>query len=446
MKKWALPILIVTILMGQVVRVPTELVRFKSVAILPNDLALVGLAILLLVRKLKLRRLFLQNGFLTRPLIVFVLVAVVSLLINANYYNLHTYEVEVSGLYFARWISYCVTYFLVLDLVTTREQLKTLVGWLAAAVLLFAAFGIIQAIFLPNFAFTVHPEAGALDWDMQRNRLVSTFLDPNFAGCFLGIGLAFAIEFMVRGYRRAWLAVALLGAALLLTYSRGAIIAFLAALLYLIVTGEHKRRALAAVSVILLVAVVGAPYFLPHAEDYARFGFSDQSAQYRFQALQQCTELIRDNFFFGIGFDTVPYVTPHHYGYDAVGAGAFGLQGGGILFIFALTGAVGFSVYTYLLGKAAWKGHALAQESKDRLLAVLGRGCLSATIILVISAFSTSNFTYAFLMEFLWLLLGALNVACLLQRRSASVRTQKVVARPVVAKVASVLQPIGTVR
>ena len=52
--------------------------------------------------------------------------------------------------------------------------------------LAFAGFGIVQSAFLPNFAQRIYPDARLyLDWDPQGHRLVSTFLDPNFAGAFI---------------------------------------------------------------------------------------------------------------------------------------------------------------------------------------------------------------------------------------------------------------------
>ena len=193
MRKYGLPILVLLLLCGQLLRIPVELVPFKTTAVVPNDVGLAVFCILLLLRKLRLRQLFFQNALLSGPIFLFVLAAAISLGVNADYYNLHGDEIIVSALYFLRWVLYCSVYFAVVDLVRSRKDAKELAAVLTVALVSFAAFGIYQSIYLPDFAFIVHPDdIRWSDWDVQYSRLVSTFLDPNLAACFVGVGLAFS--------------------------------------------------------------------------------------------------------------------------------------------------------------------------------------------------------------------------------------------------------------
>jgi len=408
-RKYGLPVLIVVLFFGHCLRIPIDLVSFKTTAIVPNDLALIAFTLLLLLRKLRLRQLFVRNAYLAAPVALFILAAGVSLLVNAGYYNLHDYEVYVSSLFLMRWILYCAAYFIVVDLVRSREEAAEMVGVLSVALVAFAIFGIYQAIFLPDFAFIVHPEATEYDWDPQHNRLVSTFLDPNLAGCLIGVGLAFSVAFLMEGYRKAWLAVCVFGAALLLTYSRGGTLSFSVGFLYLVATGKRKHRAVIALATVALIAMACAPYLLEHAALYNRLTIEDVSAQSRINNWMISDVLIRSNFFFGIGFDTLPYVI-HRFGYGTVGSASFGLDGG-LLLIFVLTGIFGFLAYCFLLGKVLWMSHGVAKRTKDRFFFVLAKGTFAATIIILVSSLFTSSLTFSFTMEFSWMMFALLGVA-----------------------------------
>jgi len=314
------------------------------------------------------------------------------------------------------------------DLVRSRKDAKELTAVLTVALVSFAAFGIFQAIYLPDFAFIVHPEdIRWSDWDVQYNRLVSTFLDPNLAACFVGVGLAFSVAFLMEGYRKSWFTIAVFGLALLLTYSRGGCLSFIVGLTYIILSGKYKRRGLIAAGAIALIVIASAPYTLPQAEAYGHLTISDANARIRVQNWLLSKSLIQDNFFFGVGFNTLPYVVPR-YGYRAGGGSAFGLDGG-LLVVFALTGIFGFAAYTYLLAKALWMAHFVCEHSRDRLFRVLAKGSFASALIIVVSSFFTSSLLYLFIMEFAWMEFGLLNCLYIWTER----RNAGLVPRPLVA-------------
>ncbi len=444
MREFGLPLLVLLLFLGQLIRLPVALVPFHNTAVLPNDVGLVAFTIILLLRKLWQRKLFVRNGALTKTILAFIIVATVSLLFNFHYYFLSTKEFTVSALYFARWVVYCLPYFFVVELVRAREHVRRFSWVLGAGLLAFAAFGIYQAIFLPDFAFMVHPEDTAADWDLQYNRLVSTFLDPNLAGCLIAVGLAFAVAFVMEGYRKAWYVVALFGTALILTYSRGGVLSFALGYLYLLTAGKNKRRGIIALVMVGFIVLAAAPYVISHAQEYGKFTISDYSSQSRLDAWMLCLKMIRDNFFFGIGFDTLPYVV-RRYDYYAVGGTAFGLMGGGLLFVFVLSGVFGCAVYTYLFGKVCWISRVVHKNSTDGFFRVLAKGTLASTIILVVNSMFASSMLYAFIMEFFWLLYGLLNFVYLsAQREKAS---QAVVsARPAIRRPLPVRTPVPALR
>jgi hypothetical protein len=395
------------------IRIPTDLVSFKSIAIVPSDIALGALGILLVIRKLKTRNLFFERAVLKWPIFLFFLAALISLAVNTDYYRLRPHEVKVSSLYLLRWLYYSIPYFLVSDLVKSRPEAKHLLNFLLIGAAVFSGFGVFQAIFLPNFAIIVDP-GNLTGWDLQGNRLVSTFLDPNFAGCLIGTALAGCVAFWMEGFRRARYLVPLFGLALILTYSRGSVLAFLMAFIYLVAVGKNKRRGFATLFVVILMIVAGAPYFVKEAESYQRFTVSDESAQSRIELWRSNIGVIRDNPVWGIGFNTTPYVVPNlpyisRRGYSPGGGNSFYITGG-LLTIFALTGMFGLGAYCYLLGKVIWISHFLSTRVQEPFYRAMGRLGISAIIILVISSFFTLTILYNFIMGVSWMLFGILSV------------------------------------
>jgi hypothetical protein len=416
MRRYGLPLLILLLLCGNLVRIQVNLVAFKNTAIVPAEIALGAIGLLLLARKLRQKRLFLYNASLIVPMLLFVLAAGISLGVNTHYYRLHSYEVLISATYLLRWAFYCLPYVFVVELVRTQKDVKELLWSVSIGVFLFSVFGIFQAFLMPDFAFMLNPTARVgLDWDVQHDRLVSTLLDPNFAGCLIAMGLAGSVAFLQEGYRKAWLLIPVFGLALLLTYSRGSILSFLIAFVYLIVTGRGKKRLLAAALALGLIPLVLAPYLLPRAVQYARLGFSDYSARGRIYSWKLCLDLIRDNPVFGIGFNTTPYVVPRlPYdwglgGYMPIGAPSFEVTGG-LLTIFVLSGLIGTACYCFLLGKVLWMGHAVYTRSPDRLYRSFAQSVSASTIIWVVSSFFTLTILYVFLMGLMWIVFGLLNV------------------------------------
>jgi O-antigen ligase len=415
-KKLFFAVLIGALFSGNLVRFNVNLVAFKNTAVLAPELAIVGLGVLLLLDKLRTRRLFVTNSVLAGSIGLFVLTALVSLVVNSYYYNLHSFEVSVAAAYLMRWVLYCVPYFMVVDLVRNREEMKSVWKLLVAGVTIFAVFGILQAFFLPNFAFIVYPDAqAAYDWDAQSVRLVSTFLDPNFAGCLIAMALASSVVFLEEGYQRVWMLCGVFGLALILTYSRGSVLAFLVAFLYLILTGKSRRRAIAAALLIGLVLVAAAPYVQPHARDFGRFTVQDNSAQSRIDGWSLCLKVVRDNPVFGIGFNTTPYVIARsaynwRNGYSLEGAASFAITGG-LFTVLYLAGIFGMAAYCYLYGKVLWMSHCVSVRSKDRLCRAIARSVFAGTIIFIVSSFFTLTILYVFLMGLTWIAFGLLNFA-----------------------------------
>jgi len=239
-------------------------------------------------------------------------------------YGLTGTEIVYSLAYLARWVAYFGLYVAILN--TARDDdAPALWRSLERMVLAFAAFGIFQSAFLPGFAQMVYPETGEqMAWDHQHRRLVSTLLDPNFAGALLLLPLLGHLGRMAFGERvPAWKPL-LLGVALLLTFSRSSVLALCVGGCVIIVAVGVRRRLvrLGGLGLVLMMPLV--PVVVTLGRQYAKFTVSDESALARTVTWLRGVRVLADHPLLGVGFDTYGFVQ-RRYGWEILGRDAFGL-------------------------------------------------------------------------------------------------------------------------
>lgn len=385
---------------GNVARLPVLDGGGKEAAVLLNDLLVVlvvgaGAAAILQSRRM----------VLDRPAVMALLFASVggfSALLAVPRFGLTGFQFFFSIAYLVRWLVYFGVYVVVINCLRSTDVPK-LWGVLETVILIFAAFGIFQAAFLPGFAQIVHPGAG---WDVQGHRLVSTFLDPNFAGGLIMIGLLIVlarVSFAVR--TPAWKPLVLF-LALLLTLSRSSMLAFIIGTAVIVaVRGLSRRLLLFAVAVALVVLAL-LPVLLDFAVQFNRFSVQG-SASLRIVSWLQALEVIRDYPLLGIGFNTYGYVQKVYGHVTGTDSHYFTLDGG-LLFVTVMTGLVGLSLYTGMIGlvlarcRRLWK--TVERRREDR---ALGLGIAAATVAIVVHSIFLNSLLMTLLMEPLWVLWGA---------------------------------------
>ena len=175
------------VLLGNLGRLPGLRSDVKSAPILAVDLAaalLAGAGALLAFAR---GRLWLDRAALAG--LAFAAVGALSAVAAVERFGLSAGEVLFSLAYLARWLLHFGVYVVVLNQVAADERagvLRAVQGTLVAI----AGFGLVQAALLPGFAQLVYPDSiPYVDWDPQGHRLVSTLLDPNFAGALVAVGL-----------------------------------------------------------------------------------------------------------------------------------------------------------------------------------------------------------------------------------------------------------------
>src|SRR5579875_398297 len=138
----------------------------------------------------------------------------------------------------AKWLEFIVLLLLGAQYLRTRRQIWTLVAFIVAAAITQALFGYTQAI------FNLGPASFIRSFNL---RVYGTFDQPNPYAGYLNMSLTITLSLLLLG--RDWptrllagIASCLIGGAFYLTQSRGAQVALIAALLFLILVGMPRIR------------------------------------------------------------------------------------------------------------------------------------------------------------------------------------------------------------
>jgi len=399
---------LVLLLIGNLGRIPVFAVGVKEAPLLLNDVVvavLVGCGALIALRRRSLR--LEAVGMLG---VSFAAIGLAAAALAVPRFELSWTEFLISTAYLLRWVLYFGIYLVLVELLRAGDA-RIVVRVLERVVLAFALFGIFQALFLPGFAQMVHPG----EWDIQGHRLVSTFLDPNFAGMFILVGLFLQCGRLAFGDRLPLWQPAILLFALVLTLSRSSFVGLIVGITVLMaVRGNSRAFAKYALGSGLLL-IAATPLLLEFAAGFGRFSL-DGSAAVRFISWARAATIFLDNPVLGIGFNTYGFVQDA-YGYGAAIGSDFALDGG-LLFVLVMTGVVGFAFYVGIIGVVIARCRALWIRSEVPFERGVALGVCAATIALVFHSVFLNSLLMTFFMETFWILWALIAVLL----RGASVR------------------------
>jgi len=407
------------LVVGNLGRIPLLDLGDRSAPILVNDLCMIVALAVGFLTALRDRSLRLNDVAIAG--IVFAAIGALSTIAGIQRFGFSAIEILGSLAYLARWLLYFSLYVVIINCVRARD-VGSVWAALEWAMILIVAFGIIQTIFLPNFAFIVYPDARhGLDWDAQRNRLVSTILEPNIAAAMIAATLLVQLARLASGAIVPLWRPLVMFSGLLMTLSRGGLLSFFVGCLVLLpVFGLSKRIAKLAVVVAVLLAAA-SPKLIAFASQYARFGMSDGSALARVVVWQRSIATFLDYPIFGIGFNTWGFVQERR-GFERIAISSYSAEGG-LLFVAVLTGLVGLAFYVAMVWFVLRRSR---RASRSPLATPAERGLLLGTVaasvaILVNSVFANSLLT-PWVMEPLMVLWGlAFVVAADLHNRGRGV-------------------------
>ena len=297
------------------------------------------------------RQIFLPSFWF--PYFLFLLISIISL-VNALRW-LSTVEWLIAGSYCLRFTIYSLLAFVVFNLTREESSLRQkLISALIASGIILAAAGFIQLLILPDMQLL----AETAGWDPHRNRLVSTFLDPNFTGAYLVFILSWVLSrSLPRSFSgKNFYLIVILSLALFLTFSRSAWLMFG---IVIAVLGLFRARWLLGLA---LVVAFCAYFFVPRVQTRLS-GITDpaDSAHFRLISWQRTFEIIKDNPILGVGFNGFRYAQ-REKGYFSFANPIGGHAGAGsdssFLLVWAMTGIFGLTAFFWLmfsLTATAWR-------------------------------------------------------------------------------------------
>lgn len=237
-----------------------------------------------------------------------------NLLINLNFIPAVGGELG-SILYWVRLAAYMS---LLLPLIDYRSQNPERVDnqlWYMVFIsgVILSILGFVQLILFPDFSFMAQ-----YGWDPHQGRLLSTWYDPNFLGGFLGLAAVIILSRILVFLRenKVWrekniillsswiIGLGIVVGALMLTYSRSALLAFLIGVT--IVTILISRRTFVLVMIILSLIVISNPRLQTRIQGAIQV---DVTASLRIQSWLETLDDIDKNPIWGIGYNTIKYQT-----------------------------------------------------------------------------------------------------------------------------------------
>lgn len=272
---------------------------------------------------------------------IFIIWAIISLVFNSVY--LRNAELFIAFFYLLRFLMYVQGAVIVYNLYASKLiSKKQIVNAFIFSGVSLSILGFIQFILLPDFSVLDQ----SLGWDPHKNRLASTFFDPNFAGGYL-VGILFLLIFYKKNYSKSYLIYFLIIlSAILLTFSRSSWgMLAISVLIYGLIKNPK---------IIIISLVIGFLAYFAVPRIQTRFaGITDpaDSASFRLISWKNTLEIAQDNLVFGVGYNAFKKAQIN-YGFldpdtrsehSATGADS------SLLLVLATTGIIGFILFIFSL-------------------------------------------------------------------------------------------------
>ncbi|MBI3289959.1 O-antigen ligase family protein [Candidatus Microgenomates bacterium] len=292
---------------------------------------------------------------LDKSFLLFITAALFSLMLASA--ALTPVQVAISSLYLIRLLFYGLFFSTIHSLIKNGSEKKLVLNSLLVVGIAVSAIGFVQYFLYPDLRALL-----MLGWDEHINRIVGTFLDPNFTS----IILVFTLILMGSHLRgeigrsmstpRRWVMGGCLGllvfTALLLTYSRSGYLAFAASAAAYSIILPSSLRAGKNLRIMILAAVLLAVgiFILPKQTSEGTKLERITSITLRVENLKGGLNLFQQSPVFGVGFNTLRYFR-HERGRLAEYGPSHSASGldNSFLFVLVTTGVVGFITFLKLL-------------------------------------------------------------------------------------------------
>lgn len=381
-----------------------ELFRFDpgyGFIIKPIDILIVIVSIVFLGNQLFLRKI--PKETLSKPFLLFVSFALVSLLMNLTWLSFSNFL--IACMYLIRFASIGSLYIIISRFSQKQKGLLSVV--MIVSGFLVALFGFIQYILYTNLI-----NLSYLGWDNHWFRLFSTFFDPNFVGAFLVLFFLYILFFTISAFSQkniyktslyVFLSLSSL-LAIFLTFSRAALLSLIVGIL-LFVFLQKKRRWIAITILICFFIGIGT-ILLNYQKTEGTKLFRVASSTARIASAQNALLIVTKSPIIGIGFDAYRYAqlrfniaTGPNWKTSHSGAGT----DNSFLFVLATTGILGFLLYLHLF-KTIFFLCMKSLRTNPFALVVLASFCS-----IIVNSFFINSLFYPFILIWLVSLLGIIE-------------------------------------
>jgi len=397
-------ILLLTFILGEIARLDLG----NSLFLKLTDFIAVILILAWLLKRFKKKTNKIFDGKLSFSIVLFIVIALVSLIVNIR--HLSNVEFIVSFSYLVRWTLYIGLYYVVKSF--PFEFKKKIIYILAISGALFVLFGFIQYFFYSNLRNLYY-----LGWDDHMYRLFSTFLDPNFAGAFFVLYLIFLSGILLYFLKNKQNNLVILTVAVLLltllatylTFSRSALIMLFVSLFSFFILIKKVRWILVFILISLIFIALSSKNFYIENMNLLRIA----STEARLDSAKNAIQIIKYNPILGVGFNAYRYAQIRYgfrYGQNALISHADAGTDNSFLFVLATTGFIGLLSFLYLLFcilRRAYANYKLSKYSEIRyFMSVI---VIASFVGIIIDSFFINSLFYTFNMIWLWIVVGLLD-------------------------------------
>jgi O-antigen ligase len=388
------------LLLGNIGRIPAIALGGRSTPLVFDDVVAMLMWFMLLAA--------LSSGYarividdVMTAVFAFVVSATVSTVLAFSRYNIGALEGAGVVAFLARWIAYFGWYPFVLWCLTPDES-RDAWRYIERALLVFTIFGIFQSAFLPGFAQMIHDGGDMPSWDVQGRRLVSSMLDPNFAGILVVIALLFGLARIAEGVKENAWTLAALAAGVLLTVSRSSLLALVVGLVVIAMIRGLRARLFRVIALGGLLLLPFLSLLLSFAASFNKLRYDNSAAQ-RLVPWVRASRLLMEHPWMGVGFNAIKQAQEAH-GWRMVGGADVSFDGG-LIFVAAMTGAIGVLLYARMLIRVA---RGAQRVWKDRMVDPVDQAhataTVAATVAVVIHSFFVNSLLLPYVMQILWIM------------------------------------------
>lgn len=375
-----------------------------GIAVKINDIFLLLVVVYwILYQREKILQFFVKST-ISRAFWIFIVICIVSLLVNSIRFTQQ--QLLVGSFYLIRFVCYAMLLFITMQFDSDFKKKIKYTLFIAGGILV--GIGYLQYAYYQNLRNLYY-----LGWDEHLYRLFSSFLDPNFAGAFFVLLLLLVLgEFfslvkqssVVKKIIYTLFAFFTFGA-LLLTYSRSALIMFLVGITLFFILAQKKRFIFVSIGVLILFFIIASRNFSIENLNLLRTA----SSEARVDTAQNALTIISKNPLIGVGFNMYKYAQVQ-YGFRSVKgiqtSHADGSTDNSFLFVLATTGIVGFTAFMWFwftIIKKLFYLYKNKQNINDHYLVI---AVLASIGGIFVDALFINSLFYPFIMEWLFIVIG----------------------------------------